>query len=35
MHIQRAIARKDGKKEAKGRNMGKKHSETDTPNYLL
>ena len=35
VYIQKAIARKYGKQEAKGRNMGKIHSETDTLNYLF
>ena len=35
IYIQRAIVRKYGKKEAKGKNIGKTHSEIDTSNNLF
>ena len=35
MYIQKAIARKDGKQEAKGKIIGKTHSKTDISNYLF
>ena len=35
IYIQKAIAREGGKQEAKGRNIGKAHRETDTSNYLF